>query len=83
VTFVIRIRRIKTRIPFSRVCEIELARHGWADLAECHATRAPSSLLEPLLGVGDSWSLVREADRQWKAGNRGWAVESEEGVARS
>jgi hypothetical protein len=36
------------------------------------------SCLEPIFGVGDSWSFVHEADRQWQAGNRDWAVEFEE-----
>jgi hypothetical protein len=74
----IRIRRVKSRMPFSRVYEIELAPHGWPDMAKLHTTRVPNSILEPLLGVGDAWSFVREADRQWESGNQGWAVEFEE-----
>jgi hypothetical protein len=46
-------------------------------MAERHITRVPNSILEPLLGVGDAWSFVHEADRQWKSGNGGWAVEFE------
>jgi len=41
-------------------------------------TSTPRAVLEPLLGVGDAWSFVEEADRQWEAGNRDWAVEFEE-----
>ncbi len=76
----IRIRRIKSRIPFSREYEIELSPHGWPDMAERHVTRVPNSILEPLLVVGDAWSFVNEADRQWKNGNRGWAVEFEQEI---
>lgn len=76
----IRIRRIKSHLPFSRTYEIELSPHGWPDMAQRHITRVPNSILEPVLGVGDAWSFVREADRQWKRGNRGWAVEFEEGL---
>lgn len=39
---------------------------------------APKATLEPILGVGDAWSFVNEADRLWSQGERGWAVEFEE-----
>jgi hypothetical protein len=42
---VIRIRRIKSSIPFSRAYEIELSPHGWPDMAERHITRVPNSVL--------------------------------------
>jgi len=58
----IRIRRIKSHLPFSRTYEIELSPHGWPDMAQRHITRVPNSILEPVLGVGDAWSFVREAD---------------------
>lgn len=74
----IRIRRVPTRVPFSRVYEVEIAPHGWPETAKCHRTKTPNAVLEPILGVGDAWSFVQEADRQWDAGNRGWAVEFEE-----
>jgi hypothetical protein len=38
--------------------------------------------LREILGLGDAWSLINEADRQWRAGNRGWAVELEEAKER-
>lgn len=74
----IRIRRIKSKIPFLRLYEIELALHGWPENTKRHVTRSPNSVLEPILGVGDAWSFVDEADRQWSAGQLGWAVEFEE-----
>lgn len=71
----IRVRRVKSSVPFSRKYEIELSPHGWPDMAQRHITGVPNSILESLLGLGDAWSFVREADRQWKKGNQGWAVE--------
>jgi hypothetical protein len=56
------------------------SKHGWPDMAKRHITRTPNSILEPILGVGDAWSFVHEADRQWKGSNRGWAVEVEEEI---
>lgn len=74
----IRIRRVPAKRLFSRLYEIELAPHGWPETAQRQDTRTPKAVLEPILGVGDAWSFVQEADRQWAAGNRGWAVEFEE-----
>ena len=74
----IRIRRVTSKLPFSRRYEVELAPHGWPENAQRQMTSTPKAVLEPLLGVGDAWSFVEEADRQWAAGNRGWAVEFEE-----
>lgn len=74
----IRVRRVPSRIPFSRRYEVEIATHGWPETARIHVTRVPNSVLEPILGVGDAWSFVKEADRQWAVGNRRWAVEFEE-----
>jgi hypothetical protein len=75
---VIRIRRVPSRIPFGRAYEVELTRRGSQEAPTRRITRAPNSLLEPLLGVGDAWSFVDEADRQWSHGQVGWAVEFEE-----
>lgn len=74
----IRIRRIPSKFPLSRVYEVEISPHGWPEGAQRHVTRSPNALLEPILGVGDAWSFVREADRQWANGKRDWAVEYEE-----
>ena len=41
-------------------------------------TRSPNSVLEPLLGIGDAWSFVFDADHQWRLGERGLAVWFEE-----
>ena len=65
-------------MPFSRLYEIELAAHGRGQSGGRYVTRTSKAMLEPILGVGDAWSFVDEADRQWDAGGRGWAVEFEE-----
>jgi hypothetical protein len=75
---VIRVRRVRGRWPFGRVYEVEYTpkadpTHGWH-----RVTRSPNSDLEPILGVGDAWSFVNEADRVWSDGERGWAVEFDE-----
>lgn len=66
----IRLRRIPTRIPFSRLYEVEVD-------GDRRVTRAPLEVLEPRLGVGDAWSFIVEADRQWSRGSHEWAVEFE------
>jgi hypothetical protein len=79
----IRIRRVPSKIPFypfSRLYEVEVAPRGRPEAAQRRVTRAPVAFLEPILGVGDAWSFVDEADRKWAAGNRGWAVEYEGGL---
>lgn len=78
----IRIRRLRSKIPLSRLYEIELAPSGRSEAAERHVTRIPKALLEPILGVGDAWSFIQESDRQWVAGNHGWAVEFDEEAGR-
>lgn len=75
----IRIRRIPQRIPLGRLYELELRQAGSA-VATHRTTRAPVSVLEPVLGVGDAWSLVLAADRRWSMGDRGW-VEFDESPA--
>lgn len=77
----IRIRRVasgipfSSRIPFFRLYEVELIPNSRTGKARRFMTRSPISVLEPLLGIGDAWSFVNEANRQWDVGNRGWAVE--------
>jgi hypothetical protein len=74
----IRIRRVKSRIPFSRLYELEISPRDVPDATQRYVTRAPNAVLEPILGVGDAWSFVDEANRRWKIGDDGWAVELEE-----
>jgi hypothetical protein len=57
----IRLRRIKTRVPLSRLYELEVD-------GQMRRTRAPVSSLEDRLGVGDAWSVVDAADRRWRQG---------------
>lgn len=74
----IRVRRVRQVVPIGRRYEVEYQPRdapysGWR-----HVTRAPVGLLEPIMGIGDAWSFVIEADRQWDRGSTGWAVEFEE-----
>lgn len=64
----IRIRRVASRIPFTRLYEVETTPHGWREFARQQVTRAPNAVLEPILGGGDAWSFVKEADRQRATG---------------
>jgi hypothetical protein len=37
-----------------------------------HVTRAPVTLLDPYLGVGDAWALVHAAEGAWDGANGDW-----------
>lgn len=74
----IRVRRVESSLPFARKYELELERRGEAANRAIVRRGAAVRRLETIVGVGDAWSFLDEADRQWKAGNRGWAVELEE-----
>jgi hypothetical protein len=74
----IRIRRVETSLPLSRKYELELSTsEGGPQPAERVIARRGAAVrqLERIIGVGDAWSFINEADRQWAAGNRSWAVE--------
>ena len=77
----IRIRRAHSALPLVRTYEIELVGAGGesAHTERVIARRGGAvRRLEKIIGVGDAWSFINEADRQWAAGNRGWAVEFDE-----
>lgn len=65
------VRRYELELPGPpgdlRVTERVIARRG-----------AAVRRLEKIVGIGDAWSFINEADRQWSAGNPGWAVEFDE-----
>jgi hypothetical protein len=74
----IRIRRVSTHVPFSQLYEIELSSRGvGGTILDSWVTRGPAGDLTPHVGVGSAWALVREVNRQWELGERGWAVEFE------
>lgn len=75
----IRIRRVPSRFPWRREFEVEFQPRSFSEPLWRQVTRTPVLVLEPLVGIGDAWPLVDEANRQWRLGNRGWAVEIEEG----
>ncbi len=77
----IRIRRVKSAIPLVRMYELEIRRQGGdPNKIEQLVVRRGLAVrrLEGMLGIGDAWSFIHEADRQWGTGNRAWAVEFEE-----
>jgi hypothetical protein len=75
---IIRLRRFAGRLPLVRAYELEISREGQAvDRARVRRGDAVRRL-EQLVGVGDAWSFVSEADRVWADGDREvWAVEYE------
>lgn len=72
---VIRIRRIRARIPFARLYELEYLPSGAATAPERRVTRTPSEFLAPICGLGAASASIEEADRRWAEGDRGWAAE--------
>ena len=77
----IRVRRAAAAVPWVRRYELQLLPKGSATTGAERLTLgrgASVRRLEVVVGVGDAWSFIGEADRQWEAGNRGWAVEFEE-----
>jgi hypothetical protein len=73
---VIRLKRSAGRVPFARAYVLEISEEGQA--AERARVRRVGAVrrLEKLVGVGDAWAFVNEADRVWAHGDRAaWAVE--------
>jgi len=64
-----RIRRVAPRFPIGRVYELEILDN---DAIKRITTWSPLSVLEPLLGVGDAWSLIDAANRAWDGEQGGW-----------
>lgn len=71
-----RLRRVATRVPFGRAYEVEIP---WGEGVECVVTRSPLSVLDPLLGVGDAWSLIDAANRAWDGQRGEWVALFEPG----
>jgi hypothetical protein len=45
--------------------EVELISDGKSEPVWRRVTRAPVTLIDPKLGVGDAWALVHAADDAW------------------
>jgi hypothetical protein len=78
----IRVRRVPSSTPLVKRYELQFRSIGQdGEIADDLTLRRGMAVrrLERVIGVGDAWSFLHEADRQWAAGNRGWAVEFEEG----
>jgi hypothetical protein len=59
----IRLRRLPTRLPFLALYELDVD-------GQVSTTRQAASTLVRRLGPADGWSVIDEADRLWKSGDR-------------
>jgi len=66
-----RLRRVKPRLPFGRLFEVELPTQ---EGTERMVTRSPLSILDPRIGVGDAWSLIDAANRAWDGEHGEWVA---------
>lgn len=60
----IRIRRVPQPLPIGRPYETEVRPRAAGERGWRRVSRSPVGLREPITGVGDAWSFVREANRQ-------------------
>lgn len=77
----IRVRRVKTPLPWAKKYEVELQRRGEPGDRLIVGRGSAVRALERIVGVGDAWSFINQADREWDAGSRTWAVEYEEAAS--
>jgi hypothetical protein len=70
---VIRVRRVRSRLPLVRSYELDLAEKSMR-------VRRGTALrhLEKSVGIGDAWSFINAADRAFSEGSSSWAVEYDE-----
>jgi hypothetical protein len=70
---VIRVRRVRSRVPFVHSYELDLAGRS------IRARRGTAVRhLEKRVGLGDAWSFINAADRAFSEGSSSWAVEYDE-----
>lgn len=72
----IRLRRIKPRVPIGRLYEVEVPSGAGVDRV---VTRSPLSVLEPRLGVGDGWALIDAANQMWSGSSGEWVTLYDQG----
>ena len=71
--FRIRMRRIRRRLPWGRVYEVEIA--SASDVVpRVKTTRVPVTMIDPYMGVGDAWALIDEADDRWDGRAGEWVT---------
>jgi hypothetical protein len=61
--------------PFDRRCPTCARSSDPIDRTTRDVARAPATLLTRHIGAGEAWASVREVDRKWEQGERGWVVE--------
>lgn len=66
-----RIRRVPRRMLHRRTYEIEFT-SGMG--ATSRITSSPVALIDPPLGPGDAWSVVRVADEAWDEVRGAWVI---------
>lgn len=74
----VRVRRLRPRIPIGKLYELEYRPNGDPDAGFHGITRSPVDYLAPVLGSAAAAAAVREADRQWDAGSTHWVREWDE-----
>jgi len=71
----IRIRRIRPRGVFGRrLYEIEFPSPDDGNPPIREVSRTPVTRIDPVIGVGDAWTLVRAADDAWDGDNGDWVT---------
>lgn len=68
----IRIRRLPGRLLARRRYEVELRPDADSPPEWTRVTSTPVKLIEPHLGVGDAWSVIRAADEAWDGKSGDW-----------
>lgn len=71
---VIRIRRLpSTRVLRRRRYEVSWSAGELGEATGSKVTTSPLGMLDPVLGVGDAWSVIDAADRAWDGRVGAWA----------
>lgn len=68
----IRVRRVPPGRFHRRAYEVELTEPNAAAPTWTRVTRTPVTLIDPYLGVGDAWAVVKAADRAWDGRSGDW-----------
>jgi len=69
---------VKPRLPLGKVYEVEVL--SGEGSSERVVTRAPVSIAEARLGVGDAWALVAAANAAWNGKQGEWVSLYDPGI---
>jgi hypothetical protein len=69
----IRVRRVSLGRFRRRAYEVEFTELNAVVPTWTRVTRKPVTLIDPYLGVGDAWAVVKAADRAWDGQRGKWA----------